>query len=129
MTDKTLKILSIIFTFIMPFVIIAFRHLYNTEEGFNLTLIGWFLVIVMGFTYFRLVGKKVKVWDIQNANRMFVYNFYKIKTMLIVILTWFVFRALHGYYNEINGTLLLILASLVIGWVLGLILEIKKGVT
>ncbi len=128
-TDKTLQIICIAFTYVIPFVIIAVQHLYNRQEGFNLTLIGWFLVMLIGFIYFRLVGKKVHVWDVKNENRMFVYNFYKIKTMLLVIATWFIFKALHGYYDEINATLLLILVSLVIGWVCGLILEIKKGVT
>ncbi len=125
---KTLQVISIILTYIIPFLIIMLRHVYTRASGFNFTLMGWLLVIILGITYFKLIGKKVKVWDIQGVNKAFVFNFYRSKTMLILIVVFFVFKILHDYYEEVSFTILLLLCTLVVGWLFGLIAILRDKI-
>lgn len=118
---KILNIISIILTHIVPFLILITRHIYTSDGGLNLTLVGWLLaVILVYYLYFKPFGEKVKVWEIQDKKEFFVYNFKKSRIIIVLTIIYFLFSHLTMYYDEASTTLLLMIGALVAGWFVGL---------
>lgn len=123
---RVFDLLSLIFSRILPFVIVLNNHLY--VEGWNIHLIGWILIVLLlHFVFFKPMNEKVQVWDIQNKHTFTVLNYRHMRNVIIFGLIWWFWIALNKNYELIYSTLGLITLSLVTGWLLALIGHLIKN--
>ncbi len=120
MVKNSLNAVSILFFKILPIFIVLKNHLYNTQEGWNIHFIGWFLIVmILYFAWFKPMARKVHVWEIQDINKLFVYNFQKLRVVLLFGLLWWLWIILHQDYELIKETLFLVFLSVSMGWGFG----------
>ena len=107
--------ISLAFSKLVPLVIIVMQHL-RVEEGWNLHLVAIFiLIVIVHFSILKPIGEKVKVWDIQNTNTFFVFNFRLFRTIIIIGFMWWIWVVIHADYQNIYNTFMYVFASLVLG--------------
>ena len=113
--SKLMLYISLAFSKLVPLVIIVLQHL-RVEEGWNLHLVAIFiLIVVVHFSIIKPIGEKVKVWDIQNTNTFFVFNFRLFRTIIIIGFMWWIWVVIHADYQNIYNTFMYVFASLVLG--------------
>lgn len=128
MVKNTLTALSLVFFKIVPIAIVLNNHLHTTKEGWNVQLVGWFIIVlILYFAWFKPMARKVKVWEIQDVNTMFVYNFQKLRVVLLFGSLWWLWIVLHQDYIQIKETLFLVFISVTIGWLFGLLSITQKN--
>lgn len=110
------------FTRVAPLGIVAYNHLYLEESGWNMTLMAWIIsAIIIYFLFLKPMNEKVRMWEYQKDNEFFVINYKQIKYIVLFAMLYFLWNALHANYEEIQQTLLLIIFSLILGWVFALL--------
>ena len=113
--SKLMLYISLAFSKVTPLVIIVMQHL-RVEEGWNLHLVAIFiLIVIVHFSILKPIGEKVKVWDIQNTNTFFVFNFRLFRTIIIIGFMWWIWVVIHADYQNIYNTFMYVFASLVLG--------------
>ena len=120
MLKLSFNILSLTFFKVLPIVVVLRNHLHNTEQGWNVQLVGWFIIVlILYFAWFKPMERKVKVWEIQDVNKLFVYNFQKLRVVMLFGMLWWLWIVLHQDYELIKETLFLVFLSVSIGWCFG----------
>jgi len=107
--------ISVVFSKLAPLLIIVFQHL-RVEEGWNLHLVAIaILIVIVHYSILKPIGEKVKVWDIQNTNTFFVFNFRLLRAIIVIGFMWWIWVVIHADYQNIYNTFLYIFTSLVLG--------------
>jgi len=87
-----------------------------------MTLMAWIIsAIIIYFLFLKPMNEKVRMWEYQKDNEFFVINYKQIKYIVLFAMLYFLWNALHANYEEIQQTLLLIIFSLILGWVFALL--------
>ncbi len=121
MVKGTARVISFVLTKIVPLFIVLYNHLFYADGGLNVQLIGWLLgVIIVWRMYIKPMDEKVRVWEIQDKNDYFVFNYRHIKNIVFFGFIWWLWVILHSNYDSVYNTLALIFTSLVLGWIIGL---------
>ena len=120
MIKNTLQTLSLIFFKAVPILIVLRNHLHSAQQGWNVAFVGWFIIVlILYFAWFKPLARKVAVWEIQDVNKLFVYNFQKLRVVMLFGLLWWLWIILYQDYELIRETLFLVFLSVSIGWGFG----------
>lgn len=119
------KFLAFVFNWIVPFAVVYVNHVVFTETKVDVDMFGLLIVLAIIFAGIRRIDKKIELWEIHKEHKVFILNWRSgKKVLMIAILTWVLFTV-EDNLGKMQLTSILILSSMVIGWVFA-ILSKKK---
>lgn len=120
----------ILFMYINPIIIVFQYNVVLEEGGYNLNFFGIMMAFILIGVAYKVLSKRINIWDIQNRNKAFRVIFSILKTLLLIGSIWWIFETINMAYDKIHMTLMLTFFSMLVGAglrLLALRLEYKKS--
>ena len=107
--------------------VIYINHIVLVETGKELDLIGLMVAVGIILSFVHYVDNRVKIWDIQDKNKIFRISWENGKGILIaLLLTWGLYTV-EDNLPRLQWTATLITACFIIGYVFTLLGNIKQN--
>lgn len=105
----------ILFTFINPIIIVFQFNVVLEDGGYNLNLFGLMFAFILIFIGYKVLTKRINIWDIQNRNKAFRVVFSSIRTIVMIGGLWWIYETINLAYDKIHMTLMLTFFSVLVG--------------
>ena len=122
----------ILFTFVSPIVIVFQYNIVLEEGGYDLNVFGIMFAFVVLFVTYKVLTRKINIWEIQSKHITFRVIYGSLKTLISVGTIWLVYEMINNAYDKIHMTLMLTFFSVLIGVglrMLSLVVKHKKKAT
>jgi hypothetical protein len=119
--SKIFKFIGFLFSWVGIFAIIYINHIVLVETTKEIDIFGLLIGLgaILGFV--KMVDERIKVWDIQNRNKIFRISWTNGKKILLGICITWVLYTVEDDLPQLQWTATLICASLIIGYIFTLI--------
>ena len=123
------RILGFIFSWLVPFGIVYINHVAFNEGGWDTDMFGLLLVMALAIGLIRYIDGRVKTWDIQNRNKIFIHNWTNLKKIVIIVFLTWVLYTIEDDLSKMQLSGLMVTCSFILGWFLTLLGLYKKKAT
>lgn len=123
------KVIGFIIKWGGSLTVIYINHIVLVDTGKELDWVGLLVAVGIIISFVHWVDGRVKVWDIQDKNKIFRLSWNNGKSILVaIILTWTLYTV-ENNLPKLQWTATLITGCFIIGFVFTLLGNIKKKVT
>ena len=121
------KVLGFVIKWGGSLTVIYINHIVLVENGKELDLIGLLVVTGIILSFVHYVDGRVKIFDIQDKHKVFRISWNNGKSILtVLIITWGLYTV-EDNLPKLQWTATLISACFIVGYVLTLLGNLKKG--
>jgi len=112
---KTFKVLGFMFNFFSPFVIVYLNHAVLVEGGTDVDSLGLIVILFAVIGLIRYIEHKIKVYEIQDKNKMFLVVWNGGKRIVFAIGLWWLMITIEANVDKLVLTLQLLTVTFILG--------------
>lgn len=125
---KTFKVLGFMFNFFSPFVIVYLNHAILVEGGTDVDSLGLIVILFAVIGLIRYIEHKIKVYEIQDKNKMFLVIWNGGKRIVFAIGLWWLMITIEANVDKLVLTLQLLAVTFIVGLFFNVLGNRKKKV-
>jgi|LGVE01.1.fsa_nt_gb hypothetical protein len=115
MIKRIFRILGLLFTYVSPFIIVYLNHAVLVSGGTDIDTIGLIIVLGTFVGIIRFIEHKIKVYEIQDKNKMFLVMWNGSKRIVFAIGLWWLMVTIEANVDKLVLTLQLLTVTFMIG--------------
>lgn len=109
------KVLGFMFNFFSPFVIVYLNHAVLVEGGTDVDSLGLIVILFAVIGLIRYIEHKIKVYEIQDKNKMFLVMWNGSKRIVFAIGLWWLMITIEANVDKLVLTLQLLTVTFILG--------------
>lgn len=114
---KVFKVFGLLFTYISPFIIVYLNHAVLTEGGTDVDTIGLIIVLATFVGIVRFIEHKIKVFEIQDKNKMLLIVWSGFKRIALTVSVWWLLITIEANIDDLVLTIQLLTVTFIIGFI------------